>query len=171
MITPIPQAPATLGLGGGCHWCTEAVFQSLAGVTRVDQGWIASDPPHDAFSEAVIVHFQPSLVRLADLLEVHLHTHASQSDHSLREKYRSAIYVTDATQLADATATLSRLAARFPVRLVTRVLPLRRFRPSRDEITCYYATDPTRPFCRTYIEPKLQLLRQRFPHLLDSSGS
>ena len=36
------------GFGGGCHWCTEAVFQSLRGVTEVAQGFIAADPPHQA---------------------------------------------------------------------------------------------------------------------------
>ena len=49
-----------IGLGGGCHWCTEAVFQSLIGVQNVAQGFIKSLPPADTWSEAVIVNFEPS---------------------------------------------------------------------------------------------------------------
>ena len=50
------------GFGGGCHWCTEAVFQSLRGVTEVAQGFIAADPPHQAYSEAVSVTWDPDLI-------------------------------------------------------------------------------------------------------------
>lgn len=46
-----------IGFGGGCHWCTEAVFQSLKGVELVEQGWIASIEPYSSFSEGVVVHF------------------------------------------------------------------------------------------------------------------
>ncbi len=81
-----------VGFGGGCHWCTEAVFQSLRGVESVEQGWIKSDPPFDTFSEAVIVAFDTLVISLEVLIDVHLRTHASQVDHSFRSKYRSAVY-------------------------------------------------------------------------------
>ncbi len=155
-----------IGLGGGCHWCTEAVFQALRGVERVEQGWIAAPAPDDAFSEAVRVHFDPAVIQLAELIEVHLHTHASRSDHSMRGKYRSAIYAMDELQAAEASACLAALAAGLSPPPVTRVLRFRDFRPSREAITCYYEKDPARAFCRDYIEPKLAVLRQRFPHLL-----
>jgi hypothetical protein len=48
-----------IGLGGGCHWCTEGIFQSLIGVAQVDQGWITSNGDNATPSEAVIVHFNP----------------------------------------------------------------------------------------------------------------
>ncbi|MFV8270119.1 peptide-methionine (S)-S-oxide reductase [Flavobacterium sp. GT2N3] len=53
-----------VGFGGGCHWCTEAYFQSLKGVEIVEQGWISSKFPEDIFSEAVIVHYNPSVIPL-----------------------------------------------------------------------------------------------------------
>jgi peptide-methionine (S)-S-oxide reductase len=61
----------SIGLGGGCHWCTEAVFQSLRRVTAVSQGFIASTAPHSSFSEAVIVEFDSMAISLAVLIEVH----------------------------------------------------------------------------------------------------
>jgi peptide-methionine (S)-S-oxide reductase len=151
-----------IGLGGGCHWCTEAVFQGLRGAASVEQGFAAASEPDDAFAEAVRVRFDPAALPLDVLLEVHLRTHSSTSAHKLRGKYRSAVYVHDEDQAERARAALTRLAAGFDQPLVTRVLPFAAFRPSDARYRDYYATDPARPFCRTYIEPKLALLRRRF---------
>ena len=149
-------------MGGGCHWCTEAVFQALRSVSRVEQGFISSEPPHDAFAEAVIVTFDPDELPLEVLLEVHLRTHASTSRHKLRGKYRSAVYTFDARQSERAHAALEGLQPAFDRRIVTQVLPFAAFRPSEERYQGYYAADPERPFCRTYIEPKLTELRRRF---------
>ncbi|QYF87552.1 peptide-methionine (S)-S-oxide reductase [Brevundimonas sp. PAMC22021] len=151
-----------LGLGGGCHWCTEAVFQSLAGVHRVQQGFIASDAPNDSFSEAVLVDWDAQRLPLDALIEVHLRTHASASRHKMRGKYRSAIYAMDAAQAEACVAALDRLQPGFDAPLITQVLPFRAFQASDARFRNYYATDPDRPFCRTYIEPKLAMLRRRF---------
>ena len=151
-----------VGFGGGCHWCTEAVFQTLDGVMEVQQGWIASRPPEDHFSEAVQLQYQPHDISLAVLIEIHLRTHASTSQHKFRHKYRSAVYVYDEASHQQARASLEQLQAEFDQPLVTRVLPAEKFKQSPPEFQNYYATDPQRPFCKTYIDPKLQLLRDRF---------
>jgi peptide-methionine (S)-S-oxide reductase len=64
-------------LGGGCHWFTEGVFTSLIGITKVDQGWTASNCEHSSLSEAIEVNFDPAVISLSDLIEIHLHTHAN----------------------------------------------------------------------------------------------
>ena len=81
-----------IAFGGGCHWCTEAVFQALKGVEQVDQGWVSSIHKNAAFSEAVIIAFDERKIDLETLIEIHLITHKSTSNHSMRNKYRSAIY-------------------------------------------------------------------------------
>lgn len=150
----------TLGLGGGCHWCTEAVFASLRGVSDVQQGFIRSVTPNDAWSEAVQLTLDPQTMPLSVLLDIHLRTHASQSAHSMRGKYRSAVYVTDD---GDAVRkTLAELQSGFDRPIITQVLRLRDFRLNAPQFLDYYATDPTRPFCRTHIDPKLALLRREF---------
>ena len=151
-----------LGLGGGCHWCTEAVFESLAGVASVEQGHFRSDPPHEAWSEGARVAFDERRLPLGVLLEVHLRTHASTSAHSFRERYRSAVYAGDGTVAARVRAELARLQPGFDAPLVTRVLADRGFRESPPEFRGYYRTGPDRPFCRTYIDPKLARLRRDF---------
>ena len=138
------------------------MFQSLAGVERVQQGFIASDAPNDALSEAVLVDWDPERLPLDVLIEVHLRTHASTSLHSMRGKYRSALYVMDAAQADACLAALDRLQPGFEAPLITQVLPFRAFRASDARFRNYYATDPERPFCRTYIEPKLTMLRRRY---------
>ena len=68
---------AKVGFGGGCHWCTEGVFQALRGVGQVEQGFLQSEAPADAWAEGVIVTFDPSVIGLTTLSEVHLRTHSA----------------------------------------------------------------------------------------------
>jgi peptide-methionine (S)-S-oxide reductase len=155
-----------IGLGGGCHWCTEAVFQSLKGVGSVRQGFVASDPPDDGWSEAVELEFDPQVIGLNDLLAVHLATHASTSDHKMRGKYRSAVYTFSDGQADQAATGIARIGTEDSVGFVTRVLPHRGFKASDPRFHNYCETDPDRPFCQVYIDPKLAKLRARFSSLL-----
>ena len=140
--------------GGGCHWCTEAVFQHVAGVTRVEQGFACGPAPYDAPSEAARVAWNPRATDLSALIGVHLDTHAAGAAHAMRAKYRSAIYVTDEAQAAAARSVLDAQAQRRGT-LVTQVLPLRRFSLSPERYRDYYRRRPDAPFCRTHIAPKL----------------
>ena len=160
-------AISKIGLGGGCHWCTEGVFESLLGVTKVHQGWIASNGKHSDFCEAVEVDFDPAVISLADLIEIHLYTHASSSNHSMRGKYRSAIYTYDDIQFKQAFDILIALSADFDKALITQVYAFNRFKQNKIELTDYFYSAPNRPFCQTYIQPKLKLLLARFKRHVD----
>ena len=151
-----------IGLGGGCHWCTEAVFAALRGVTQVEQGYIRADAPHDSWSEAVLLHADLSVIPLAVLIEVHLRTHASTSAHKMRGKYRSAIYVENDADGIAAQDVLKHLAECFEAPLVTKILPLRGFDPSPERYRNYAEKHAGGPFCSSYIDPKLALLTRRF---------
>ncbi len=151
-----------IALGGGCHWCTEAVFQSLKGVTEVLQGYVASNEEHVGFSEAVIVHFNPEVLPLEVLIDVHLQTHKSTSNHSMRSKYRSAIYTYSKAQHQEAMCILQELQAQFALPVITKVMPFKAFKASRDALQNYYYSDPKKPFCERFITPKLNLLLERF---------
>lgn len=151
-----------IGLGGGCHWCTEAVYRSLKGVTKVEQGFIASSSTNTSYSEAVIVHYDANAIPLKDLIEIHLYTHNSSAAHSMRSKYRSAIYTFDGVDSNLASRFLSELQADFDEQLITQVLPFKTFKPSDARFHDYYFSDREKPFCQTYIEPKLKLLLAKF---------
>ena len=151
-----------IGLGGGCHWCSEAVFQALRGVRQVEQGFIRSAPPDDAWSEAVVVRFDPGVIGLEDLIEIHLRTHASTSQHAMRAKYRSAVYVHSPQQAHEATAVVGKLQQRFSELLVTRVLSSAGFKSSEPRWLNYFEKNSGNQFCKRYIDPKLERLRAEY---------
>ncbi len=155
-----------IGLGGGCHWCTEGVVQALRGVTQVDQGFLRSDPPSDAWSEGVIATFDPAVLPLDTLIEVHLRTHSGGGTYSPNGRYRSAVYVGEPGQRDIATAVIARVAAERGEAERTLILPFRDFTPSEERHRDYYRTDPNRPFCRRYIDPKLDFLRAQFAEIV-----
>ncbi|RKE98434.1 peptide-methionine (S)-S-oxide reductase [Ichthyenterobacterium magnum] len=151
-----------IGFGGGCHWCTEAVFQSLKGVEKVEQGYVASIDENNTFSEAVIVHFNPKEITLKALIEIHLHTHKSTSNHSMREKYRSAIYSFSKEQEYESKEIIKNLQKDFDDKIITKVFPFSEFKVSREAIQNYYQKNPNKPFCKAFINPKLKLLLKQF---------
>ena len=156
------KALPKIGFGGGCHWCTEAVFQSLKGVYKVEQGWIASEGENFAFSEAVTLEYDGSIIPLEVLLEIHLHTHKSASKHSMRKKYRSAVYVFNSEQEKEVRTKLKILEKRMGYELITQVLHFIEFKPSREQIKNYFYNNPKKPFCQTFINPKLQFLLKEY---------
>ena len=151
-----------IGFGGGCHWCTEAVFQSLKGVVRVDQGYISSVGDAASFSEAVTVEYDAEMISLKTLIEIHLYTHNSTSNHSFREKYRSAVYFIAPEDEKRSARILEELQKEFREKLVTQVLKLGGFKASRESLQDYYLKNPEKPFCQKYIDPKLELFQKKF---------
>jgi peptide-methionine (S)-S-oxide reductase len=155
-----------IGLGGGCHWCTEAIFKSLRGVSEVAQGWIAaSEAPF--YSEAVLLTFSEEIISMATLIEVHLHTHSCTANHHLRSKYRSAIYVFSKSQKEDTEALLKQFQKDFDAPIITRAYHFMSFKPNTENFIDYYYRNPERPFCKNIIEPKLRELMKRFGHVAD----
>lgn len=154
------------GFGGGCHWCTEAVFQGLRGVEQVDQGFIASEPPYQSFSEAALVTYNPDVITLSELIEVHLATHSSTSNHKMRVKYRSAVYLHTNAEIAEAREIIDSAMKKTDLMFVTQVLRFEAFKPSDDRYHDYYGKNRGKPFCESSIEPKLTVLRERFSDLL-----
>ncbi|WP_341220487.1 peptide-methionine (S)-S-oxide reductase [Polaribacter atrinae] len=156
-----------IAFGGGCHWCTEAVFQTLIGVEKVEQGWVASTETNNSFSEAVIVHFNIEKIVLKTLIEIHLLTHKSTSNHSMRTKYRSAIYYFSHQQKEESLKIIEELQGSFSDSIITKTLEFKNFKPSTEEFQNYYQSNPNKPFCKNYINPKLNLLVNQFSKNID----
>ncbi|MFT5821109.1 MAG: peptide-methionine (S)-S-oxide reductase [Crocinitomix sp.] len=151
-----------IGFGGGCHWCTEGVFNSLIGIEKVEQGWIKGRHADSYYSEAVIVYFNPNRISLIDLIEIHLHTHACTSAHSMRSKYRSAIYTFSIIQERSSNEIVKDFQCDFSAEIITEVLEFENFKLNREDLLDYFYTRPDAPFCQNYIYPKLKLLGEKF---------
>lgn len=161
-----------ISLGGSCHWCTEAIFRSLKGVSTVEQGWIASNGENTAPSEAVIVNFDPAEISLGTLFAIHLHTHSCTANHDMRGKYRSAIYTFTNNQSEAANQTIQSLQTGFEKPIITQVLLFHSFKLNEENYLGYYYKDPLKPFCQNIVRPKFQELVKRFPgHIAPSRQS
>jgi len=124
----------------------------------VDQGWISPDGEETSFSEAILVEFDPQVISLQVLTEIHLLSHSSHSDHKMRTKYRSAIYVHDQQQKDEVSEIVRILQMQSTKKYITQVLPMGAFKRNKSSLLNYYQTRPNAPFCTTYIEPKIKAL-------------
>lgn len=159
-----------IGFGGGCHWCTEAYFQSLKGVERVEQGWISATTPNDSFSEAVIVHYNPVVIPLKILIAIHLHTHSATKKHRFREKYRSAVYVFDG-KIAESQKLIAECQANFDEEIITQALLFDQFKLNTEQQHNYYKKNKEGIFCERYIHPKLQMIESEYATYFKSIGN
>lgn len=151
-----------VGFGGSCHWCTEAIFCSLKGVNKVDQGWISSDGEYNVPSEAVVVSFDKAEISLLTLVAIHLHTHSCTAQHSMRGKYRSAIYTYDDEQAIECQKSIITLQEEFEKPIITKVLRFNSFRLNEERYLNYYYKNPAKPFCKNVVNKKLKELLTKF---------
>ncbi|MFT5754960.1 MAG: peptide-methionine (S)-S-oxide reductase [Flavobacterium sp.] len=151
-----------IGLGGSCHWCTEAIFESLNGINEVQQGWIASTNENESLSEAILIDFDENAISLKTLIEIHLNTHSCTSNHSMREKYRSAVYCFNQEQLNKSEQIIKNLQKDFNGQIITKVLFFHSFKLNIEVQLNYYYKNPEKPFCKNIVDPKLKKLLNQF---------
>jgi peptide methionine sulfoxide reductase msrA/msrB len=163
-------------LGGGCFWCTEAIFEQLEGVSRVVSGYSGgdtADPSYQAVcsgqtghAEVVQITFDPAVISYADLVRIHLSTHnpttPDQQGADRGTQYRSIILAHDTEQERVAREVIAEMAPAFDAPIVTRVQPFETFYPAEGYHQDYYSSDPRKPYCNAVISPKLQRFRELF---------
>lgn len=170
-------------LAGGCFWCTEAVFQQLAGVGSVESGYIGgsvADPSYEqvcngstGHAEAIRVRFDPAMIGYADLLDVFFATHdpttLNRQGNDIGTQYRSAIFPHDAAQEAAARAAIERAQADHADPIVTAIEPDAPWYPAENYHQDYWTRVGSRnPYCMAVIPPKLQKLRKKFAEKLSA---
>lgn len=169
---------SVLALGGGCFWCTDAVFRRVRGVESVECGYSNGHRPQPTYeevcsgttghAEVVRLVYDPHEVSTRQLLEIFFATHdpttPNRQGHDVGPQYRSGIYTTTAEQEQAARALIGELeAARVYERpIVTEVLPLANYWPAEDYHQDYYARHPGQGYCMAVIVPKLAKFRQRY---------
>lgn len=170
--------------GGGCFWCTEAIFQQLKGVIQVTPGYAGghqADPTYQDVSaektghaEVVLVEFDPQLISYDQLLSVfwqlHDPTSLNQQGADIGTQYRSIILYTTPEQATIARLSKQALAesTQFSQPIVTDIQPLDTFYPAEPYHQQYFKQHQSEPYCQLVINPKLTKLLKEFSHLIDS---
>ena len=172
----VSQAVEVITLGGGCFWCTEAVFLDVEGVVRVEPGYAGGyvdNPSYEAVcagdtghAEVVQIAFDPRRISLADILAIfftiHDPTTLNRQGHDVGTQYRSVIFYHDAAQAAAARQFIETLTAEQVFRdpIVTEVVPLSRFFPAEPYHHRYFEQHPSQGYCTMVVAPKLAKFRK-----------
>ncbi len=173
--------------GGGCFWCTEAVFKMFRGVIAVSPGYAGGtvmNPTYDqvctgrtGHAEVVRIEFDPALVSYETLLTVFFATHdpttLNRQGNDIGTQYRSSVFYADDEQAAQAKAYIAALERESPGGdpIVTTLEPLNAFYPAEDYHRDYYARNKDAGYCQVVINPKLKKVKEKFASLLDAAAS
>lgn len=165
-------------LGAGCFWCVEAAFEQLRGVERVVSGYSGGQVDKPTYkqictgttghAEVVQVRFDPSELSFKDLLRVFFTVHdpttVDRQGNDVGPQYRSAVFFHSPQQKQDAEGVIRELEAEgvWDSPIVTEITPFERFYEAEDYHQEYYRNNPSQPYCRIVISPKVAKFRKAF---------
>ena len=172
------QATETITLGGGCFWCTEAVFDELKGVTDVVSGYsggAAANPSYRAVctgttghAEVIQVKYEPNVISTRHILEAFFAAHdpttLNRQGADVGTQYRSVIFHHTPEQKAMAEQLIKELNAAkvWNSPIVTEVSPFKAFYPAEDYHQEYFKLNGSQPYCRVVIAPKMTKFRKQY---------
>jgi peptide-methionine (S)-S-oxide reductase len=184
-MTQQTQQPGreTATLGGGCFWCTEAVFLGVEGVLSVESGYAGGEVANPSYeqvcdgdtghAEVVRVEFDPSVIGYREILEIFFATHdptqLNRQGNDVGTQYRSAVFTHSDEQRAIALDVLDQLQRDgiYDGRIVTEVTSLNRdYYPAEGYHQNYFAQHPDQGYCAFVVAPKVAKFRQKFAHRL-----
>lgn len=175
----MPTELATLG--GGCFWCTEAVFERVKGVSKVVSGYTGgrvANPTYEevcgkgtGHAEAVQVTFDPAVVSYRQVLEIFFATHdpttPNRQGADVGPQYRSAVFTHSDEQARVAGEVIAELnESVFGGKIVTEVTPLDVFYPAEEYHQGFYRANPNQGYCVAVVGPKVAKFRKQFAALL-----
>lgn len=168
--------------GGGCFWCTEAIFQMLKGVQVVKAGYAGGNKPNPSYedvctgasghAEVIKIEFDPTIIKYRNLLEVFFATHnpttKNQQGNDVGEQYRSIILYSTADQKTEAENYIELLTVNneFDQPIVTEIKPLTEFYEAENYHQNYYRNNESKPYCQIIISPKLAKFKAHHPELI-----
>lgn len=167
---------STVVLGGGCFWCTEAVFQRLQGVIHVESGYSGGKIKNPTYrevcsgktghAEVIKVSYDPEIISYSDLLRVHFTTHdpttLNRQGYDQGTQYRSVIFFQTEEEERLAKEVIEEMEDYFDDPIVTELSPLDAYYPAEEDHQNYYNEHSNQGYCSAIIAPKLKKLRNMF---------
>jgi len=162
-------------VGGGCFWCTEAVFDQIKGVEKVMSGYSGGNVPGTptyrevcsgltGHAEVIQVSFDPKVISYKDLLEIFMTTHdpttLNRQGGDIGTQYRSVIFYHTDAQRETAEGVLEEMVKVYTDPVVTELSPLDTFFPAEADHHDFYAKNPNQGYCAAVISPKIAKFRK-----------
>ena len=162
--------------GGGCFWCTEAVYLALKGVESVESGYSGGKTDNPTYgqvssgrtghAEVIQIKFDPSIISYKEILEIFFATHdpttLNRQGADVGTQYRSIILYHDDEQRQIAQQTIINLKDEYKNPIVTQVEPYTTFYKAEDYHQNYYENNRGQPYCRMVIDPKMQKFYEKY---------
>lgn len=170
----------TIVFGGGCFWCTEAIFKDLKGVVSAEPGYAGGEKATATYEqvsagntghiEVAKIVFDPDKLALEELLGVFFATHdpttPNRQGNDVGPQYQSAIFYTTERQKEKAEHYIMAIGKHSSKPIITKVLPLKEFFPAEDYHKNYYEAHKDAPYCQLVIAPKVEKVREKFSGLV-----
>jgi peptide-methionine (S)-S-oxide reductase len=161
-------------LGGGCFWCTEAVYLEVKGVNKVESGYTGGPQPNPTYeqvcsgttghAEVVRLEFDPEVITYRDILEIfftiHDPTTLNRQGNDVGTQYRSVIYYQSPEQEATARQVMAEMAHVWDAPIVTEISPAQPYFKAEDYHQNYFAQHPLQGYCAFVVEPKVTKFRK-----------
>ena len=176
----------TAVFGGGCFWCTEAIFKELRGVATVLPGYAGGTKPNPTYdevcsgqtghAEVIKIEFDPTKIKYTDLLTVFFGSHdpttINRQGNDVGTQYRSVIFYTTPDQKVEAEKFIEELntSSKEGKPIVTEVKPLEKFYEAENYHKDYYARNRSATYCELIINPKLEKVQKQFAELLKTNN-
>jgi peptide-methionine (S)-S-oxide reductase len=183
--TTLKEGLEVATFGSGCFWCTEAVFQNVEGVERVESGYSGGQVKNPSYrevctgqtghAEVIQIHYDPKKVTFDELLEVFWKTHdpttPNQQGADIGTQYRSVVfYHTDEQKkLAESYRKKLNDEHAFDKPVITEIAPYKEFYKAEDYHQNYYNLNGNAPYCSIVIAPKVEKFKKVFKHKLKKS--
>ncbi len=163
-------------LGGGCFWCSQAIFDMFNGVVKTTPGYAGGTTKNPTYeqvcsgttghAEVIKVEYNPIIAPLEKLLDIFFKMHDPTSlngqDSDMGSQYRSIILYTFSKQKETIDNFIGKISKNYNKPIVTEVKPLITFFPSEDYHKNYYKNNPLQPYCMLVIRPKISRIRKEF---------
>jgi len=163
-------------IGGGCFWCTEAIFLQFDGIIEVKSGYSGGETMYPTYqevcegntghAEVIKIGYNPDIISLEDIVEIHLLSHDpttyNRQGADVGSQYRSIIFYSDDKEKEIIHAVIKEVQKNFKSKIVTEVKPVEIFFEAEGYHQDYYNKNSRQPYCMFVISPKLEKIKLKY---------